>query len=183
MSAPRIVGLSGHLTLPSRTLWLTQHIVDRVAAATGGEGQVYSVMDDPAGLGQTLERKLAPPKLEAALRDIETCDVLVAVTPVYKGGYAGLFKHMIDLLDMKVLAGRPVIVAATGYSERHACVVDYLMRPLFAFFGAQVMNAGVFAGKTDIGEQYQLAPALEAAIDSAVRQAAHSLGTSQCEAN
>lgn len=170
MSNPRIVGISGHLSTPSRTAWLANHLVEAVAQATGGSGRTYGVIEDAVDLGRTFERKMAPPVLEALLRDIELCDVLVAVTPVYKGSYAGLFKHLIDLVDMKALADRPVIVAATGYSERHAAVIDYHLRPLFTFFGAHVMAAGIYAGKSDIDEQHRLAPALQAAIDSAVRQ-------------
>lgn len=175
MNPPRIVGLSGHLSLPSRTLWLTQHVVDRVAQAVGGQGHIHAVIDDAGDLGRTLDRKQASDRLEAVLRDIETCDLLVAVTPVYKGSYSGLFKHLIDLLDMKALTGRPVIVAATGYAERHAGVIDHLMRPLFAFFEAEVMVSGIYAGKADIDENHQLSPALEAAIDAAVRQAVRAL--------
>lgn len=174
MDNPKIVGISGHLATPSRTSWLAGHLVERVAQATGGTGKACSVID-AADLGRTFERKTAPPALEASLRDIENCDVLVAVTPVYKGSYAGLFKHLIDLVDMKALADRPVIVAATGYSERHAGVVDYHLRPLFSFFGANVMAAGIFAGKPDIDDQYRLSPALQASIDNAVGQAVRAL--------
>lgn len=172
MSKPEIVGISGNVSSPSRTRWLAEHLVAEVARATGGSGRVFGVLEDCPALGTTFERKQAPPELEALLRRIETCDVLVAVTPVYKGGYAGLFKHLIDLVDMKLLAERPVIAAATGYTERHASVVDFHMRPLFSFFGAQVMPSGIFAGKTDIDEQHHMVPALQAAVDAAVRQAA-----------
>ena len=110
--------------------------------------------------------------LELAL----TCDLLVAVTPVYKGSYAGLFKHLIDLVDMKALTGRPVVVAATGYAERHAGVIAHLMRPLFAFFGAEVMVSGIYAGKADIDDQQQMSPTLQAAVDAAVQQAVRALG-------
>ena len=170
--APRTVGLSGNLTNPSRTRWLAEHLVAEVARASGGHGTVYGVLEDCPGLGSTFDRKQAPPALEAVLEAIENCDVLVAVTPVYKGGYAGLFKHLIDLVDMKKLAERPVIVAATGYTERHASVIDFQMRPLFAFFGALVMPSGIFAGKTDIDDEHRMVPSLQAAVDAAVRQAA-----------
>lgn len=172
----RIVGISGHVSVPSRTLWLTQLLVDRIALETGADIQIHSVIDDPADLGRTLDRKQASPRLESVLRDIETCDLLVAVTPVYKGSYAGLFKHLIDLIDMKALTGRPVVVAATGYAERHAGVIDHLMRPLFAFFGAEVMVSGIYAGKADIDEEHQMSPTLEAAVDAAVQQAVRALG-------
>ncbi|WP_296800104.1 NAD(P)H-dependent oxidoreductase [Variovorax sp.] len=181
--ATGIVGISGHVSMPSRTLWLAEHLVARLAAATGEPGRVHAVIDDPAGLGATLAREHASARLEGVLHDIEASTALVVVTPVYKGSYAGLFKHLIDLVDMKALAGRPVIVAATGYSERHAGVIDHALRPLFAFFGAVAMPTGVYAGKADIDEQHRPGPALEAAIGGAIAQAAHAVAAARPNLN
>lgn len=178
-----IVGISGHVTEPSRTLWLTEHLVRRLSDATGVPGTTHSIIDDPADLGVTLERKKASARLDSVLHDIETCRALIAVTPVYKGSYAGLFKHLIDLVDMKALVGRPVIVAATGYSERHAGVIDHALRPLFAFFGAVVVPSGIYAGKADIDESYRLKPSLDAAIEAAVHQASQAMETSGLNAH
>ena len=174
-SPPRIVGISGALTDPSRTRWLADHLVAEVARATAGSGSVIGVLHDCPGLGTTFERQHAPPDLEQVLRSIETCDVLVAVTPVYKGSYAGLFKHLIDLLDMKLLDERPVIAAATGNTDRHASVIDFHLRPLFSFFGARVLPSGIFVGKNDLDAERRMVPSLQAAVDKAVRQAAAAL--------
>jgi len=175
MASPRIVGLCGALTDPSRTRWLADHLVAEVARAGGGSGSVVAILQDCPGLGTTFERQHAPPALEEVLRRIETCDLLVAVTPVYKGSYAGLFKHLIDLLDMKLLDERPVIAAATGNTERHASVIDFHLRPLFSFFGARVLPSGIFVGKNDLDGERRMVPTLQAAVDKAVQQGAVAL--------
>ncbi|MFF9777914.1 NAD(P)H-dependent oxidoreductase [Streptomyces sp. NPDC013978] len=43
--------------------------------------------------------------------------------PVYKAGLSGLLKSFADLIDNDLLIARPVVVAATGGSGRHAMVV------------------------------------------------------------
>lgn len=178
MGAARIVAVSGHVGLPSRTEWVARHLAGRVAEAVNGTATVHAVVEDAADLGRTLARDQASPRLEAVLEDIETCDLLIAVTPVYKGSYAGLFKHLFDLVDPKALPQRPVIVAATGYTERHAGVVDHALRPLFAFFQADVLAPGLFVGKADLDGAGQPVPALAAAMEAAVAQAVRRLNES-----
>ena len=48
------------------------------------------------------------PRLAEALSAVEQADLLVVGSPVYKGSYTGLFKHFLDLIDYKSLAGVPV---------------------------------------------------------------------------
>lgn len=180
-TAPRIVAVSGHVSLPSRTEWLARHLAERLAQAVDGTAALHGIADDPADLGRALARGQASPRLEAVLREIEGCDALVAVTPVYKGSLAGLFKHLFDLVDRHALAGRPVIVAATGYTERHAGVVDHALRPLFGFFDADVIGPGLFVGKADVDEQRQPTPALAAAMDLLISRAARRVRDARLE--
>jgi FMN reductase len=78
------------------------------------------------------------------LHAVENADLLLVGTPVYKGSYPGLFKHFVDLLDYKALAGLPVSLIATGGSDRHALVIEHQLRPLFGFFNAHTLPTGVF---------------------------------------
>lgn len=87
------------------------------------------------------------------MRQLETADLLIVGTPVYKGSYTGLLKHLIDLLDYRALAGVPVGLIATGGSDRHALVVEHYLRPLFGFFTARTLPTGVFIGDRMIGEE------------------------------
>jgi FMN reductase len=70
-------------------------------------------------------------------------------TPVYRGSFTGLFKHFFDFIDQDALIDKPVLLAATGGSERHALVIDHQMRPLFSFFQARTLPLGVYATDKD----------------------------------
>ena len=47
---------------------------------------------------------------------------LIAVTPIFSASYSGLFKSFFDVLDPDALAGKPVLIAATGGTARHSLV-------------------------------------------------------------
>ncbi|MNY49913.1 NAD(P)H-dependent FMN reductase [compost metagenome] len=44
---------------------------------------------------------------------------------------------------------KPVLLAATGGSERHALIIDHQLRPLFSFFQARTLPLGVYATDKD----------------------------------
>ncbi len=78
-------------------------------------------------------------------------DAVIAVTPVFSASYSGLFKSFFDVLEDGTLAGKPVLIAATAGTARHSLVLDFAMRPLFAYLRADVVPTGVFAASSDFG--------------------------------
>jgi FMN reductase len=89
--------------------------------------------------------------LQTAIERVASADAIIAATPVYKAGISGLFKSFIDVLDDDLLIAKPVLLAATAGSTRHALVVDEQMRPLFAYLRALTLPTSVFAGPDDWG--------------------------------
>ena len=55
------------------------------------------------------------------------------------------------MLDDDLLIAKPVLLAATAGSGRHALVIDDQMRPLFAYMRALTLPTSVFAGPEDWG--------------------------------
>ncbi len=96
-------------------------------------------------------RASPPSALQAAIEQIASADAIIAATPVYKAGISGLFKSFIDVLDDDLLIAKPVLLAATAGSGRHALVIDDQMRPLFAYMRALTLPTSVFAGPEDWG--------------------------------
>ena len=45
----------------------------------------------------------------------------------------------------------PVVLAATGGTERHSLVIEHALRPLFAYLGALTVPTGVYAATADFG--------------------------------
>jgi len=50
------------------------------------------------------------------------------------------------------LIDKPVLLAATGGSERHALMIDHQLRPLFSFFQARTLPLGVYATDKDFAD-------------------------------
>lgn len=90
-----------------------------------------------------------PDTVERELDAVERADVLVVATPVFRGSYTGLFKHFFDFIGQDALIDKPVLLAATGGSERHALMIDHQLRPLFSFFQARTLPLGVYATDKD----------------------------------
>ncbi|GAB4067592.1 NAD(P)H-dependent oxidoreductase [Ancylobacter sonchi] len=152
-----VVGISGSLSAPSRTLSLVQFATERLGRELDARVQVVDVSRLPQ-LGLMRSREAAGREETAAFAAVEAADLLVIGSPVYKGSYSGLFKHFIDFVDYGGLVGKPVALLATGGSERHALVIEHQLRPLFAFFQAQPLGTGLFlterewSGSALIGE-------------------------------
>ncbi|MGB5951881.1 MAG: CE1759 family FMN reductase [Ornithinimicrobium sp.] len=115
--------------------------------------------------------------LEQANAAIAGADAVVAVTPVFAGSYSGLFKSFFDVLDPEVLRRTPVLIAATGGSERHSLMLDHAMRPLFTYFGALVLATGVFASTSDFGATTSVGGGLSGRIDRAADELSQALGS------
>src|SRR4051794_20456411 len=172
MSALRIVGIAGNWNRPSRTRTLVDAVLEEAASRGLGETELFDLIDAGPELGATLSRDGAGPRVDRILSAIEQSDVLVAASPVYKASYTGLFKHLFDLIDPKLLEGRPVLVAATGGSDRHALVIEHQLRPLFAFFNANTLPISLYAINADFVGSEELAPSIRPRIASAVGQIA-----------
>ncbi|AJP03215.1 oxidoreductase [Streptomyces cyaneogriseus subsp. noncyanogenus] len=152
----KLVVVSAGLGVPSSTRLLG----DRLAAAATGSGaapdriRVIELRDLAVPIAHHLTSGFPGPELSAAFTEVAEADAVIAVTPVFSGSYSGLFKSFFDVLsahDRDALAGKPVLIAATGGSPRHSLVLDHALRPLFAHFHAVVVPTGVYAAAEDWG--------------------------------
>ncbi|MEJ1196731.1 MULTISPECIES: CE1759 family FMN reductase [unclassified Streptomyces] len=160
----RLVVVSAGLSVPSSTRLLA----DRLAAATVGrapaEVQVVEVRDLAVEIAHTFTNGFPGRNLAAAFDAVAAADGLIVVTPVVpearldaaSASYSGLFKSFFDALsvtDEDALAGKPVLIAATGGTARHSLVLDHALRPLFAYLKAVVVPTGVYAASEDWGAE------------------------------
>jgi FMN reductase len=63
-----------------------------------------------------------------------------------------LFTSFFNVLDNDLLIAKPVILAATAGTARHALVVDDQMRGLFAYMRSLVVPTSLFAASDDWGD-------------------------------
>lgn len=145
----RLVGVSGGLHPTSKAAILTEHLLARLADQVQGEQHLIELGRLAPQFSGAVSRSQLPDAVEGALTAVERADVLVVATPVYRGSYTGLFKHFFDFIHQDALTDKPVLLAATGGSERHALMIDHQLRPLFSFFQARTLPLGVYATDKD----------------------------------
>lgn len=167
-----IIGLSGNLDRPSKTRTLVQTVVATAASQFEATGTIFDLADFGASLGAARRIADLEASARAALDVVLSADALVIGSPVYKGSYTGLFKHLFDLVDPFALAGKPILLTATGGGERHALVIEHQLRPLFGFFEAQALPTGLYAADRDFTDGQPTSPALLDRLGRAVGQLA-----------
>ena len=159
----KITVVSSGLSQPSSTRLLADRIAAATVAALDGKGitaevTVIELRDLAQDITNNLLTGFAPPKLEAAITAVTESDGLIAVTPIFTTSYSGLFKSFVDVLDPQSITGLPVLLAATGGTERHSLAIDYAMRPLFTYLHAVPVPTGVYAASSDWGSAEDALP-------------------------
>jgi len=167
----KVVGVSGSLKAPSRTIELVEQIVAQLGTHLDVEPTLIRVNELGPHFAGALTRDELPREVEDALLAIESADVLVVASPVYRASFTGLFKHLFDFVDQYALVDKPVILAATGGSERHALIIEHQFRPLFGFFQALTLPLGVYAHDSDFTDYKIASPRLRERLDKAVAKA------------
>lgn len=171
MTAPlHLVAVSGGLQRTSRAASLCQHLMQLIGSNLACQPHLVELGQVAPQLAGATWRNQLPATVERELAAVEQADILVVATPVYRGSYTGLFKHFFDFIDQDALIDTPILLAATGGSERHSLVIDHQLRPLFSFFQARTLPIGVYATDSDFLDGCVHSPALLQRSELAVQR-------------
>ncbi len=151
-----LVAVSAGTSDPSSTRMLADRTAQRVTALAERRGatvrtRVIDLRELATDITTALTSQLITPKLQQAIDALGAADGLIAAAPVYKAEPSGLFTSFFHVLDNDLLIGKPVVLAATAGTARHALVVDDQMRPLFAYLRTLPVPTSVFAAPEDWG--------------------------------
>jgi FMN reductase len=151
-----LVVVSGGTSDPSSTRMLADRTAQRVTALAQRRGaavrtRVIDLRELATDITTALTSQLITPRLQQAVDALAVADGLIAAAPVYKAAPSGLFTSFFHVLDNDLLIGKPVVLAATAGTARHALVVDDQMRPLFAYLRTLPVPTSLFAAPDDWG--------------------------------
>jgi len=152
---------------PSSTRLLADRTAERVVALAARHENAVTVSvielrELAADISTALVAQLIRPKLRQAIAVLGEADGIIAAAPVYKAGPSGLFTSFFGVLDNDLLIAKPVVLAATAGTARHALVADEAMRPMFAYLRTMTVPTSLFAAPEDWSD-----PALSTRIDRA----------------
>ena len=154
MTTRTIAVVSAGLSNPSSTRLLADRLTAAAVAALRARGEdatveVVELRGHARDLADNLTSGFANTSLQAAIDTVAGADAVIAVTPVFSASYSGLFKTFFDVIDKDALIATPVLLGATAGTARHSLVVEFAMRPLFAYLRAVPVPTGVFAASED----------------------------------
>ena len=150
----RLAVVSAGVGDPSSTSLLADRTAERAAALARARGHAVTVSviqlrEIAADISTALVSQLITPELRNAITVLGEADGIIAAAPVYKAAPSGLFTSFFHVLDNDLLIARPVVLAATAGTARHALVVDDQMRPLFAYLRAMTVPTSLVAAPED----------------------------------
>ncbi|HEV7949983.1 MAG TPA: FMN reductase [Glaciihabitans sp.] len=175
----KLVVVSAGLSQPSSTRLLA----DRLTAATeerlGLDGievstEIIELRDLAHDITNNLLTGFPAPALAAAVEALTHADGAIVATPIFTTSYSGLFKSFIDVIEPTALTDLPVLMGATGGTERHTLALDYAMRPLFTYLHAVVTPTAVYAASSDWGSG---ADATDGGLSARIARGAGELAT------
>jgi FMN reductase len=148
--------VSGGLRMPSSTRLLADRLAASASRHLAEQGfsvntRVVELRPLARSIADAMTLGFANTALEAAYETVASSDGLVAVTPAFNASFGGLFKSFFDVLPEESLTDMPVLIGATGGTERHSLVLEHALRPLFSYLRAIVSPTGVYAATDDFG--------------------------------
>jgi FMN reductase len=172
MSRPlKVTAVAGSYKLPSRTAALVAALTEKLGQQIAIDLHQIDLSEIGGSFTASFDPRDLPARVQKDITAIETADLLIVATPVYRASYSGLFKHLFDLINYEALIDVPVLLGATGGSDRHALIIDHELRPLFSFFQALTLPVGVYATEADFENYKVKSEALKARIDLAITRA------------
>ena len=167
----KVVAVSGSLHTPSKTTALVQEILASLGASIDIDAHLIEISDIGPEFAGALTRDQLPDSVEQELLRVESADLLIVASPVYRASFTGLFKHFFDFVGQYALVDTPVLLVATGGSDRHALILEHQFRPLFGFFQALTLPIGVYANNSDFTDHKVSSIQLHERIDLAIARA------------
>lgn len=159
-----IAVVTAGLSRPSSTRLLADRLAEAVLGPLPGARVEFVELRDLAhDITDNLLTGFPSPALAEAIATVVEADGLIAVTPIFSASFSGLFKSFFDVIEMQALTGKPVLIAATGGSERHSLALEHALRPLFSYLRTVVVPTAVYAASSDWGSSAALSGRIERA--------------------
>jgi FMN reductase len=157
----KVVVLTAGLRQPSSSRLLADRLANATTAALWTRHQqpdleIVELREYARELTNQLLTGFPARRLSELIERVVAAEALIVVSPIFSGSYSGLFKTFFDVLEPEVLAGKPVLIGATGGTARHSLALEYALRPLFSYLRSVVVPTAVYAAPEDWGSDAQL---------------------------
>lgn len=147
-----IITVSAGLSQPSSTTNLINSITAEIMKKDSESNVThYELKEYGHSILDRLFTGFSNESLAEMMKSVEQADGLVLATPIFNTGPSGLFKTFLDILEPGKFDGMPVLLAATGGSDRHSLSIEYSIRPIMTYLHMEPITTSIYASTDDWG--------------------------------
>ena len=142
---PTLLGIHGTVTSPGR---LHQALELALEAASAHDSSITT------GLLHLGDHRISfadgrPPEAygddtQRVLEQVMAADMYLIATPIYRASFTGALKNLLDHIPVEGLMGKACGLIGMGATDHHYLTVDTQLRPVLAWFGAQLVPGQVY---------------------------------------
>lgn len=81
---------------------------------------------------------------------ISKADAVIFATPVYKASYSGGLKLLLDIIPENGLKNKVALTLATGGTNAHLLVLDYILKPVLSVLGSRTQLPGIYVSDNNL---------------------------------
>ncbi len=142
---PTLLGIHGTVTAPGRL-----HQALRLALASAdhvGEPVTTSLLhlgDHQISFADGRPPEDFPDDTGKVVNQVLAADMYLIATPIFRATFTGALKNLLDQVPVEGLMGKACGIIGMGASDHHYLAIDAQIRPVLAWFGAQVVPGSVY---------------------------------------
>lgn len=149
----RLVGISGSLTVRSKTLIAVEHALEHARSECPDvSAEAISLREYDLQFCDGREPSQYRGDTRRVIDLIVEAEAVIIGTPMYRGSYTGALKNVFDVLPNDALEGKPVGLIATGGTDHHFLAIEHELKPVMGFFRAHVLPGSVYANNGHYSE-------------------------------
>lgn len=141
---PTLLGIHGSVTQPGRlhqALQLALSFVPEKAAVTTS---LLHLGDHRISFADGRPLSAYSDDTEAVVQQAMAADMFLIATPIFRASFTASLKNLLDLVPVEGLMGKVCGLIGMGATDHHFLAVDTQLRPVLAWFGAQLVPGGVY---------------------------------------
>ena len=158
----KAVLINGGNSISSRLTGVQQHI-ETFLENQGISNEVIQVHQLPAV--DLITANFSSETIAKEIVKVGEADIVIFLTPIYKGSYTGILKTFIDLLPQKGLENKVVIPVAIGGSIAHLLALEYSLKPVLSILGATTITSPIYIVDSQVARTEEGYTLDEAAVE------------------
>ncbi len=142
---PKLLGIHGSVTQPGRLYQALQLGLSSVdEQSTSVTTSLLHLGDHKISFADGRPLAAFGDDTEAVVQQVMAADMYLIATPIYRASFTASLKNLLDLIPVEGLMGKVCGLIGMGATDHHYLAVDTQMRPVLAWFGAQLVPGAVY---------------------------------------